>query len=536
MKNNDHFRLRKCHSLGTILATALVLSPSADAFELPYGDDSELSGNFNLSLGYGASWRTEDSDPADLVPGFESLGLNYSSEARVPEKGDMVSNVVTLLGEFDTAYKNYGFVGSVSYQHDNEIMNGDSIDSLTGEVGPWTDAAEDRAGNVLSVPDAYLYGTFDVGENPLEVRLGKQVINWGEGLFFLDGASQQVPLNINKLTTPGTELKEAYIGVDSLYGQLGIGDDASLEAYAHFNWQRAELAPTGTFFGSDAFFRGGTEIIPSSAAVLGAPLAPRDADISTSDDGQWGISYRQLVGSDTELAFYYSRYHEMFPFLVLNEQDFSSLFDANQFWPEDIDMYAASFATTLGTWSLNGELAYRPDRPLFTHLGVVDELARGQEEHDSWHASVHGIWLGGPIGWLGIDSQFALAQVGVDYIDGNTDNLAPMGSITRDAPGVPTTATADSTAWGVGLEWAGTWNNGLGDGNNLTLDIFLQKDISGNSHFWGNFAEDRLLGAVNLSSSFGNNWEAGLTYSFTDHEESDYEDQDLVIFNANYRF
>ncbi len=525
-------------AIATLLGTALPLAllPSANAFELPFGADSELSGSLSMSVGYAASVRTEDADRSDLVPGFASLGLNFASEARVPDKGDLVANVFNALAELDINYRNYGLVGSLSYQYDLEIMSGDSIDPLTGEKVSWTDAAREYAGSAVDLLDAYAFGTFDIGNNALEVRAGKQVINWGEGLFFLDGVSEQVPLNINKLTTPGTELKEAFIGVEALYAQLGIGTTSSLGAYYQFNWRRTEFPPVGTFFGLDAFFRGGTEIIPSSTAVLGAPLAARDPDIEADDNGQWGASFRKIFGDDIEVGVYYSRYHEKFPFLVFNAPDFSSVFDVNQFWPEDLDMFGASISTTLGEWSFNAEVAYRPDRPLFTPLGVTDAQGRGVEEHDTWHASAHGIWLGKAIESLGIDSQIALVQLGVDVIDGNTDNLAPMGVITRDAPGVPTTRTPDSSAWGVAAEWAATWFSGLGPGNDLTLDIFLQYDFSGNSHFWGNFAEDRWLGAISLSSTFGTALEAGLTYQFTEFDESDYEDQDLLIFNVNYKF
>ncbi len=518
-----------------ILACQFAASSSSIAAQLNFGDNSEVSGTIDTTLSYGASFRAEDSDAADLVPGFANLGLNYASEARVPDKGDLVSNVISVLGEIGIDYRNYGLSASVSYQYDNEIMNGDAADRLTGEKADWTDAAEDYAGSAINVSDAYVYGTFDVGENPLELRLGKQVINWGEGLFFFDGGAQQVPLNINKLTTPGSELKDAYVGVESLYGQLGVGDSASLEAYVHFNWRRTEFPPTGTFFGSDAFFRGGTEDVESSPEIFGIGIPARDRDIEPSESGQFGLAYRAFVGGDTEIGAYYSRYHETFPFIVFNEADGSSLFEASQYWPEDLDMYALSVSTTLGDWSFNSELAYRPDRPLFTFLGVTDEKGQGEEKHDSWHLSSHGIWLGGPT-ILGIDNQVALAQIGVDYIDGDTDNLAPNSSITRDAPGVASTQTADSTAYGLAVEWAGTWNNAVGNGNHLTLDIFLQKDISGNSHFWGNFAEDRLLGAVTLSASIGNDMETGLSYSFTEQEKSDYEDGDLLVFNFNYKF
>lgn len=494
----------------------LSLSGQAAATELDFGPDSELSGNLDITLGYAASIRAEDADQASWA-----TAPNFLSDARVPDSGDLISNVFKGTAELGLDWRNYGFVGSASYQYDTEIMDDDSIDFL-GNPAPWTEAAKDYSGSSLDVLDAYVYGTFDVGENPLEVRVGKQVINWGEGLFFLDGVATQVPLNINKLVTPGAELKEAYIGVNSVYAQMGIGDSSSIEAYVQTDWERAEFPPRGTFYGDDAFFRGGNEVDP----VLGMPM--RDSDQEASDSGQWGVSGRTMLGDDTEVGLYYSRYHETFPFVKWTGSG-ASAFEAAQIWPEDLDMYGVSMATTLGDWSLNGELAYRPDRPLFTQLGIANAAGEGLEEHDTVSASVHGIWLGGAAP-MGIDAQVALVQFGADYIDGDLSNLAAHSAITKE-PGL----TPDDLAYGVAAEWTGTWQ-AVRPGVDLSLGLFLQYDIEGNSHFWGNFAEDRILGAATLTANVGNEWEASAGYSWTDMKNSHYDTQDVFNLSVNYKF
>ena len=190
---------------------------SAQAVELNFGENSEVSGNVNFTLGYATSYRATDatSEALDvnnnLANGYTTV--NYLSEARFPDAGDRISNVFKLVTEADLSWRNYGFVGSVIQQYDTEIMDEESVD-FNGDAANWTRAAEKYAGNKLDVLDAYLYGSFDVGNNPLDLRVGKQVINWGEGLFFGDGVASQVPLNINNLVTPGSELKAAYLRVE----------------------------------------------------------------------------------------------------------------------------------------------------------------------------------------------------------------------------------------------------------------------------------------------------------------------------------
>ena len=515
----------------TLAVLPLVIAMNAHAIELDFGENSELSGNLDMTLGYAASWRAEDADPSDLVSGYGARGLNYTGEARDPDAGNLITNIARVTGELSLDWRNYGLVTSGTYQYDHEIMrDGNAIDIFSETSRDPSDAAKDYAGNSLDLLDAYVYGSFEVGENanPLEVRVGKQVINWGEGLFFINGVATQVPLNFNKLTTPGAELKEAYIGNEAIYAQLGVGDESSLEAYYQWGWNRTELPPMDTFYGSEALGRGGTELI--------SVLPARDGDIEASDTGQWGIAYRTVLG-DAEVGVYYSRYHDTLPLLEWHDVGgVNSIFDASQFWAEDQDMLGASIATTLGDWSFNAEVAYRPDQLLWTDFyraGAIDANGRSVSEHDTVHASAHGIWLGGPIDFLGVDSQVVLAQVGMDYISGDRTLLSPNAVITRASD--QATITPDEFAFGAAVEWTGTWQ-AVRPGTDVSLDIYLQHDFAGNSHYWGNFAEGRTLYAASLTANVGSEWEAGLVYSGFTMSDSDYADQDTIGLSINYKF
>ena len=575
MKDSSHVRRFISRAI-TGASAAILGSTPAYSIDFDFGVNQEVSGRLNMTVGYATSFRAEDRDPD-----INALGVNELSELRVPDKGDRVSQILSGAFELGVDWKNYGLVASGSYQYDTEIMDGDSIDPLsttlltgmpgmTGEPGPWSKAAEDYAGNNFDTLDAYVYGTFYLEDNPLDIRLGKQVINWGEGLYFLDGVSTQVPLNFNKLVTPGSELKEGYIGNNALYAMLGIGGFSSIAAYIQTEWNRAELPPQGTFYGYDPFYRGGAEAIP------GLGVGYRDGDQGADDHGQWGISGRTLIG-DIELGLYYSRYHETLAYyestadpesvqaainaLGVQQAQAAGISDAQgnpiacnltsvlctrQIWPEDIDMFGASFATSVSTFALAGEIAYRPNRPLMTTLGPgtiggvgafgVSAGETSIEEHDTINASVNAIWLGGRAP-MGIDSQTLVSQVGLDYIDGDTSGLAPNYTVTRrkSDPKLPTQETADSVAYGALVEWTGTWQ-AIFPATNLSLTTFVQHDIKGISHFYGNFAEGRTLGAVTLTTNIGNTFEASLGYSMTDHNASDYEDLDTYNFAMNYKF
>lgn len=556
---------RRKSLLSLSIASASLLTTPTFALELPINDDSEFSGNLDITVGYATAIRAEDrqSDP-------NFLGRNELSELRTPDKGDQFSDVYSASFDLDIDWKNYGLVVSGTYQYDSEIADEDGIDPLStglitqtasnGRAGAWSNAAEVHAGKNFSLLDSYLYGALSLGGNPLDLRLGKQVINWGEGLFFLDGVSTQTPLNISKLTTPGTEFKQAFVGVNSIYGQLAVGNTGELSAYYQTEWRRSELPIAGTQFGVDPLYRGSSEPIDGSLVALGfdalgatSDLSYADSERKPDDDGQWGIAYRDVIASDYEYGLYYTRYHEKLAFFESNFDataftnsggnacSLTSLFCANQFWPEDIDMFGISLATTVGQIALAGEIAYRPDRPLVDLNAGIGAFGAangslGVSERDTLNFTINALWVGGQT-FLGIDSQQILTQFGIDQISGNTSNITVHQSVTRDSNDrtVETNETADSTAYGVAAQWTGTWFSVI-PGTDLSLVLFLQHDIEGYSHFYGNFAEGRTQFTSTLKTNIGNEWEITLGYTRFDQDESDYEDLDSFQFSANYKF
>jgi hypothetical protein len=502
--------------------TVCLLSSPAGAFTFEKG---ELTGALDITLGYGLSVRTEKADPHPNAP---------NQKADFTFEDGIVSNVGKVTAEFSADWRNFGVVANVNYTYDYNIMNkgtdrqngvfnGDlaGLPLDTGKGDDWTKDAEDASGSVLDLLEAYGYGTFF--QDTLDLRVGKQVINWGEGLFFLNGVSQQTPLNFNKLLLPGSELKEAYFGLPAIYPQWAATDNLSLAGYYQWGWEKTSFPGVGTFYGDDLLGPGGQEEWANAPAGL---AGIRGEDFDASNDGQFGLSGRYFLGN-VEYGLYYSRYHDPLPVLTFTNGGAT----AHQTYLEDLDLYGASFSTTLGTWSVAGEVAYRPDQPLLTDPDEFLFVSNGQawEEHDTVSASVNGIWLGGPL-VLGIDSQVVLAQLGMDYVDGDRSRLAPQGDITNDPD-----ATVDAAAWGAAFEWDGTWQ-AVVPNLDITLLFFIQYDFSGNSHNWGNFAEGRLLTSTGLTFAYGSPWEFNINYARMDFSKSNFETRDTVNFSVNYKF
>lgn len=130
-------------------------------------------------------------------------------------------------------------------------------------------------------------------------------------------------------------------------------------------------------------------------------------DRAARDDGQFGVAfkyYADWLNNGTELSLYYMNYHSRLPYLsvysvpescsknsrntvdfllaCINVPLFHGLLNPNDpegatdsaigfddikavvEYPEDIQMFGFSFNTTIGDFSVQGEVAYRPDAPL----------------------------------------------------------------------------------------------------------------------------------------------------------------------------
>ena len=94
--------------------------------------------------------------------------------------------------------------------------------------------------------DAYVYGSFDFEGTNLQLRLGNQVVNWGESIF-IQGVNQINPIDVPAARRPGTELKEILLPVWMAYANWGF-DWGSIEAFYQLEWQNTSIDACGTYW------------------------------------------------------------------------------------------------------------------------------------------------------------------------------------------------------------------------------------------------------------------------------------------------
>jgi len=181
------------------------------------------------------------------------------------DKGDPFSAPIRLTTEIEARSGPITAFARINVWHDIVAMDEDAFN----RGGDLTNKGEDNAGQDIELLDAYVAYDGDIGDMPFTVKLGRQVINWGEATFIPGGNSSFNPIDVAALRRPGAEIKEALLPVEALYGSLAITQDLTVEAYVG-GWDKYRLEAGGTFNQiSDSFTDGTVSGNPQDVYFVG---------------------------------------------------------------------------------------------------------------------------------------------------------------------------------------------------------------------------------------------------------------------------
>ena len=380
-------KLNKIFAITLFFLTAWPLSAHALDFEL-WG----ISGSLDNNVSIGGAWRMEERNPdligkSNLQPGLctarrsdGSLG-NKEGHTGSPTPGNVGRTCnVTTDGSFNRAYVNEP--GFFSANADNGNLNYDKGDMVSGAV-KWTgdlilnlgpvsaflrgiyffdeinndfdethpdttlqprrtrrsNEINDNSGTDFDLLDSYLTYDFELLDRYISVRVGDQVINWGESAFLVPGSINNVnPPDLSRLRLPGSEIKEILTPAGMIQVSTEIVSGLSLETYYQYEWVPVVPDQVGTYWSTSDLAGGG------SYAMLSFGKAPEDLngdyvtssnpddaiglisnasrtlqrapDRTPKDGGQYGTALRYLfenLNGGTEFGLYYQRYHSRFP-------------------------------------------------------------------------------------------------------------------------------------------------------------------------------------------------------------------------------
>jgi hypothetical protein len=173
-------------------------------------------------------------------------GINTDDGRLNFDKGDLIGANVKASHDLIVSWQNYKvFARAVGFY--DVIMN----DEDAGSRSKLTDAALGDVGRNYDLLDLFVSADYTVGGDiGVNIRAGKQVINWGESTFIQNGLNVFNPIDVSAIRKPGSEIKEALVPVNSVFASVSLPINVSVSAWYALDWEPFEIDPSGTPFSS----------------------------------------------------------------------------------------------------------------------------------------------------------------------------------------------------------------------------------------------------------------------------------------------
>ena len=302
--------------LSAAIVASLAATGSAGAIEISTANP-DLVLRWDNTIRVNLANRVEDQDASILnSPNFDDGNRNF-------DRG-MVSQRVDLLSEFDLVYQDrLGFRVSAAGWYDaayedldnNRLVSSNHLEDGRAALGLSDETDRYFRGPSGELLDAFVFGQFEVGQVPVNVKVGRHTVFWGEAMLSpVHSLSYgQSALDLGKLfSVPGTEAKELFLPREAISTQVQATPELSFAAQYFFDWEQARIPEAGSFLGfNDHLLRGGESFIFSAAPVtaanpLGVNRLVRGQDSDPEKTGDWGVSSRwSPLWLDGTLGAYY---------------------------------------------------------------------------------------------------------------------------------------------------------------------------------------------------------------------------------------
>lgn len=511
----------------TVVAIGALAGSAAQAltFEFEGG-----RGNFDSTLTAGTGIRMKGPDcnlviagasgngaPAGCLAPTSALGdqgdLNYA-------KGDRFTTY--LKGSHELLLKlpsDFTFLGRVNWVKDFSSTSTTGILSATTPPNLGDGLADDARKDLrfkARLLDLWVSKGFQVGDQQGRVRVGNQVISWGESLFLPGGINTTNAIDVMRLSQPGTQLKEVFLPAPIASVATGLGKGLNVEAYVQAKWNGNYLPPTGSFW--------------SVANGLGKG---HDAyglvETKPKDGGQWGAALRwQPEGTQLNLGAFAMNYHDKAPNFSINAGGAGVI---GWRYAENRRLYGLSANFPVGDWAIGTELSYRPKDAVSLNAAVSGCSSQGgdcwvDEKKLQWHLtgllSITPNTAGYILKALGADTATLMAEaVVIRYpklqpsYGGDPVSAGAWGWGQEFDPAGTPEAVGTKTSWGYNFDFSWTYDGTLIPGWQVTPEIYYFQAVKGRTP---NGVALFMEGAksVNLILNFVQNpanWQASVNYA-----------------------
>jgi hypothetical protein len=388
-----------------VLAAVLVLPAVAQAQQYAWFN-GKLLGIFKSTITVGAAVRGGKADP-QLVgagagqtgefPGASgAVGVNDDPELNF-RKGDLVSAPMSILSELTLRHRSgQGVFLRVRAWYDMALEAKDvSHGNVTG--GYQTNTRLDDTNFLgaarfqgIDIYDAFFFGNYKISDTRLTLRVGRQALDWGEGLFY-PGIAAVNPYDVAWMQMTGARpVNGGRLPVSRIYANVTGPAGFNFDGFYNLEFRGTNIAGCGTWYSlNDQGSQPGCNVaspagLPDTVAILlknksywngklfAAGLFPNGAPDTTFANAQrepsrwsgYGVSARKFVEPiNTELGFYYTKYtNPTFNISPMVGTD-ALTFGTNTSFKEDVRAFAMSASTGVRNLVLSGQITRTLDFP-----------------------------------------------------------------------------------------------------------------------------------------------------------------------------
>lgn len=575
---------------------AIGLGLANPAFAFKFDLDNGMSGTFDSTISMGIQRRMQSPDKTIIgrdsggsAPISGELGQRVNGNAASSigdfnytniddgnlnyKKGDIVSAVLKGTHELSLGERgNWAALGRVTWSSDFAAIHTDRT--------ALDDDAKKALRQDVSLLDLWVSKDFNWAGNSAKMKVGNQVINWGEDIFIMGGINSIHAFDVRKAHIPGTQVKEILIPAPMISLNTAVLPGISMEGYYQFAWNSFKLDPAGSYWSSADFLgKGGRRgaFIPTSLGVGGTgdydPTRGRTLDsisqinggagvIPTErqkpNGGQYGLNMRyKPAGGDTEYAAYYIRYHDKLPFVGFKVNGAANVLGltAVEQYGQNLDLFGLSMNTKVGDWAFGAEVSYRPKDSVAIDPTVPTQNGSKSKQQYNLAALSNNYTSNAMVNGYVSEKKFQAHTTAFTWLPnqitralGAADGAFLFEVAATHYPGLDLSgavpyllnnyAMPDKTSWGYVAEVSLTYANVFNSGWTATPIVDFYHDVKGTSPNTMPFVEGRKALAMGVTFDYHNQWKVGVGYSnfFGGGNLNVVRDRDVATATVSYAF
>jgi hypothetical protein len=346
--------------LATLAASLVAIPAWAEVFRV-----GEVDGIFDVSLAYGLLTRTEsrDRDLIGIGNGGDAATVNVDDGDLNYDKG-IVSNGVRATAELTLKWRNFGaYVRGYGFYDFETELDDRNHSALSSD-------ADDLVGSGGDFQDYYLSAALNLGGLPVQLRVGNQVLNWGESGLLRFGIDVINPLDLIAISQPMTTARDTFVRQGMLWAAANLTETIAVEGFYQYDWQEVRAAPVGWYFSADDLIGGdgtgqafsgfgqfsdrGTDLdsyfgltpgtLGFDRGFMRIPSRGRD---KPNSQGQFGFTIQSFFQAlnGAKLALHFINYHSRLPLISGRTADQQAVDETSN---AAVDVRAAALAMDAG--------------------------------------------------------------------------------------------------------------------------------------------------------------------------------------------